>query len=313
LPDSTSGYAVDDQARALIAVVRHFARFGEASILALAKVYLGFLGRAGRPTNFTGLFGPNRQPVQMPSVNEDDAKGRLIMAMASVVATNGLPSEIHEPTWALLGEWLDTSPDFKSTRAAAFLVIGLVAAVRAGSVDPRLKPLITRHCDHLASLYEHQRSDDWEWFEPCISYSNGAICEALLAGGALLGNERWLAVGRKTLDFLIGVTFLDGRYVAVGQSNWCRRGAPRSYFDQQPEDVATMVSALTARAVIDPEGPCPELKRVAFEWFLGRNTLGQFVYNEATGGCYDGLGEHAVNLNQGAESTISYLMARLRV
>lgn len=312
VPDPNSGYAVDDQARALIAAVRHFARFGDPAVLALAKVYLGFLSRAGRPSNFTGLFGVDRQPVETPSVNEDDAKGRLIMAMASVVATNGLPSDIHEPTWTLLNEWLDAEPDFKSTRAAAFLVIGLVAAVRAGAADPRLKALITHHCDHLASLYERERGDGWEWFEPCISYSNGAICEALLAGGALLGNERWLAAGRKTLDFLIGMTFLDGRYVAVGQSHWCRRGEPRSFFDQQPEDVATMVSALAARAAIDPAGPYAELQRTAFEWFLGRNTLGQFVYNVATGGCYDGLGQHAVNLNQGAESTVCYLIARLQ-
>jgi hypothetical protein len=235
------------------------------------------------------------------------------MALAEVAATGGLPPAIAEPNQALLNEWLDASPDIKSTRAAAFLVIGLAALRRAGSADPRLEPLITKHCDHLASLYEAQRSEDWEWFEPCISYSNGAICEALLSGGRLTNNRRWLAIGRKTLDFLIGVTFRDGRYVAIGQRDWCHQGRPRSLYDQQPEDTATMVSALSVMAEIDPAGPYAALRRTVFEWFLGRNTLGQFVYNMATGGCYDGLGEHAVNLNQGAESTVAYLLARLQV
>jgi hypothetical protein len=49
----------------------------------------------------------------------------------------------------------------------------------------------------------------------------------------------------------------------------------------------------------------------AFNWFLGENRLNQIVYNPCTGGCYDGLEEHNVNLNQGAESTVSYLLARL--
>jgi hypothetical protein len=176
-----------------------------------------------------------------------------------------------------------------------------------------LERLIQQHCDHLASLYEAQCGKDWEWFEPCISYSNGTICEALLSGGRLLHNQRWLDIGRKTLDFLISVTFREERYVAIGQRGWCQQSGERSLYDQQPEDATAMVSALSVMAEIDPDGPYAALKRTAFEWFLGRNTLGQFVYNVATGGCYDGLGEHTVNMNQGAESTVAYLLARLRI
>jgi hypothetical protein len=52
---------------------------------------------------------------------------------------------------------------------------------------------------------------------------------------------------------------------------------------------------------------------IAFNWFLGENRLNQIVLYPCTGGCYDGLEEKNVNLNQGAESTVSYLMARLTI
>ena len=237
----------------------------------------------------------------------------LIMALAEVVATDGLPKILTDRVKMLLDEWLECLPEISSTRAAAFLVIGLVILQRSGSLDPRLAPLILRHGEHLAHLYDVQHSDDWEWFEPCIAYSNGTICEALIVAGRLLNNQRWLDIGKKTLDFLISMTFHGGRYIPIGQRDWCYRGKPRSFYDQQPEDVAAMVSALSVMMEIDSAGPYAELQRTAFEWFLGRNTLGQFVYNVATGGCYDGLGEHSVNLNQGAESTVLYLLARLQI
>jgi glycosyltransferase involved in cell wall biosynthesis len=314
VPDPDSGYTVDDNARALVDLVRHYQRFGESSALEMSQVCLSFLERTGHPASFCAQYGPDRRPAAPPSPsdNHEDAQGRLVMALA-VTADSPLPSALSMRCRALLDEWLASSPNFKSPRAAAFLVIGLAALLRAGDADPRLAALITSHCDHLASLYESQRADGWEWFEPCISYSNGTICEALLAGGQLLGNARWLEIGRRTADFLISQTFIDGRYVAIGQSRWCRRGEPRALYDQQPEDVAAMVSALAVLAAAWPDGPYTKMARTAFDWFLGRNTLGQFVYNRATGGCYDGLGERAVNLNQGAESTLAYLQARLTV
>jgi hypothetical protein len=51
--------------------------------------------------------------------------------------------------------------------------------------------------------------------------------------------------------------------------------------------------------------------KATFDWFMGDNHLHQIIYNPRTGGCYDGLEQYQVNLNQGAESTVSYLMARL--
>jgi hypothetical protein len=118
-------------------------------------------------------------------------------------------------------------------------------------------------------------------------------------------------VAEKTLNFLVKHTFQDGMYVPIGQSGWYPKGGERKYYDQQPEDVTATIEALITMYMITKRELYKDLAYKAFNWFLGDNLLGQVVYDRASGGCYDGIGEKHINLNQGAESTISYLLARL--
>jgi len=181
---------------------------------------------------------------------------------------------------------------------------------------------LTHHCEQLMALYEKSHSPDWEWFEPYLTYSNAVLPEALLLGYKITGEKRYLEKATKTLNFLIKHTFKDGLYIPIGQSGWFLKGGARQYFDQQPEDVASTVETLNTMFQITNGSTVlsspskdgkhyKELAHKAFNWFLGDNVLGQVVYDRTTGGCYDGVGEKFINLNQGAESTISYLLARL--
>ncbi len=115
----------------------------------------------------------------------------------------------------------------------------------------------------------------------------------------------------KTLNFLIKHTFKDSMYIPFGQSGWFPKEGTRQYFDQQPEDTTATVEALNVMFQVTNRKHYKELAYKAFNWFLGDNVLGQVVYDRTTGGCHDGIGEKFINLNQGAESTISYLFARL--
>ncbi|MBN1584754.1 glycosyltransferase family 4 protein [Candidatus Uhrbacteria bacterium] len=310
-PDPLSGYTIDDNARGLSLAVRLLEKTGEPEMEKLAETMLRFLDENGRPGRFNPLVGANRQPVSQPDNSHDDAKGRLVMALAQTLTVRELPERIRTGCRNLLDAWLESNPELESLRGAAFLAKGLTDLKAAGDSDPRLERLISRHLDHLASVFEDQSGGDWQWFEPCVSYANGILCESLLSGWRLFGHERWRRIGQASLDFLVSLTFRDGQYQPIGQKDWCRRDGHRHLYDQQPEDTAATVSVLKTMSAIDPSGPYGEMARLAFEWFLGRNPLGQFVYSVATGGCYDGLGEHAVNLNQGAESTVAYLTARL--
>lgn len=127
------------------------------------------------------------------------------------------------------------------------------------------------------------------------------------------GNSDYFDIGIKTLDFLIGHTFVDGMYVPIGQDGWHHRTGKRRYFDQQPEDTSAMTCALASAYSVIGKDSYKKLMYEAFNWFLGDNSIKQVVYDRTTGGCYDGVGEGHINLNQGAESTTSYLLARLAV
>ena len=124
-------------------------------------------------------------------------------------------------------------------------------------------------------------------------------------------NERYSSVGKKTLDFLIQESFVNGTYMPIGQSGWRHHKGKRYYYDQQPEEVRSMVYALSAGYAVTGDEEYYRLLHQTFRWFLGDNSLNQVVYDRTTGGCYDGVGRTTINLNQGAESTISYLLARL--
>jgi glycosyltransferase involved in cell wall biosynthesis len=313
VPDETTGYTVDDNARALLAVTRYHETFRKDAVLPLAGIYLHFLERAAQPTEkFSNYIIQDRSDrVEFTSEeNPEDAQGRAFQALAYAAASPTLPERYRQDARKMVESYLHAKSRFTSPRAAAFFIDGLHALWMADR-NPELIGPLRRHCDHLVSLYRDHRSDDWEWFETCLTYANSTLSEALLLGGKITGDETYLEVGKKTLEFLISQTFRDGMYLAIGQKEWCLRGGKRSYFDQQPEDAAAMVRTLTALSGIAPDERVTELRRQAFHWFLGKNMLGQTVYDRSSGGCYDGMGESSVNLNQGAESTVSYLLARL--
>ena len=127
----------------------------------------------------------------------------------------------------------------------------------------------------------------------------------------LTGEKKYLDIAEKSLEFLSQIPFEKNHYSPIGQNGWFFRNRKRSYFDQQPEDTASMVETKVAAYRISGKKSYLDDALKAFHWFLGKNHLGQMVYDESTGGCYDGVGQYALNLNQGAESTVSYLLARL--
>ncbi len=160
-------------------------------------------------------------------------------------------------------------------------------------------------------MYEKSSSESWQWFENYLTYSNAVLPEALFLGHKVLKDTRLLDIAKKTLDFLISKSFMNGIYVPIGQDGWCHKDGERKLYDQQPEDVLAMIGALKAAFEATGNIMYDRLRYKAFSWFLGDNTSTQMVYDPVTGGCYDGLAETSINLNQGAESTISYLLSRL--
>ena len=323
-PDLSSGYTLDDNARALVVATLHYKKFKDRSSLKLISIYLNFLYRVAKPDGyFDNYINVNRVIDEQKNLQEnlEDANARGLYALAQVSTTKQIPKRIRHQARFFFEQSFRRNIAFSSPRAIAFYIKALNCLLSKwpglrshfGGVgkEPKTLTVLTSCCEQLMVLYEKSHSPDWEWFEPYLTYSNAILPEALLLGYKITGEKRYFKVAEKTLNFLIKHTFKDDMYIPIGQSGWFPKGETRQYFDQQPEDTAATVEALNVMFQITNRKHYKELANIAFNWFLGDNVLGQVVYDRVTGGCYDGIGEKFINLNQGAESTISYLLARL--
>ena len=323
-PDLSSGYTVDDNARALIAACAYYDGLGrvfktaapdkrKGELLKRIEIYLHFIEFVlGEDGLFYNYVKPDRTiNLELNQTeNLEDANGRTLWALAATAATNSLPGSIKEKALSLLKKRMEYSQMVESPRATAFYIKGLCLLFKTrGDFQKRL----IHYCDRLMSLYRGVATEEWPWFEPYLTYSNAVLPEALLLGHGQTSNSEYLDTGIKTLNFLIGQTFLEGIYAPIGQDGWHRKTGERRYFDQQPEDASAMACALRTAYAVTGKETYRKLMHEAFNWFLGDNSLKQVVYDRATGGCYDGLGAGQINLNQGAESTTSYLLARLAI
>lgn len=311
-PDISYGYTADDNARALIVATLNYKRFGTPSSLKLVSIYLSFLSRLAKPDGyFDNYVDSNRTIDEKRNLqdNLEDASARSLYALAVVSTAKQIPKRFRKQAHLLFEQSFRKNIVFSYPRATAFYIKALYCLLYKWK-EPNTLAELRRCCDQLVALYEKNSSSSWEWFEHHLTYSNAILPEALLLGYRITGEKRYLDISEKTLDFLIGHTFKENMYVPIGQNGWFPREGVRQYFDQQPEDVATTVEALNSMFHTTNRSHYKELAYKAFNWFLGDNALGQIVYDRTTGGCYDGVGEKFINLNQGAESTVCYLLAR---
>ncbi len=315
-PDPAWGYTLDDNARALI-VMSWCANAGKEADIArkLGREYINFIGRAGggREGGFINYFDANRveQKKLNNAENLEDANARALWALAEA-AESGLPFWTKLRARKLFKIHSNDFVTLNSPRAAAF-VIKACAVRLAQRRNKKLRKVMTDHADFLIRLWHETSNNVWQWFEESMTYSNAALPEALLLAYEITGKEEYKEIGKASLDFLMSHSFEGSVAVPVGQAGWLKRGGKKHIYDQQPEEVTALVLALSTASRVFGDPIYEEKMDQAFNWFLGNNTLNQMVYSEMTGGSYDGLSEKEVNLNQGAESTVSYLMARLAI
>ncbi len=307
VPDKSSGYTLDDNSRALITVVLHNKLFNSQNSLKLSKIYLRFLENAQDETgNFKNNFGNENEILDGYS---EDSLGRTIWALGFTInKTNDL--ELREKAKKLFDNSLNLIEDISSPRAKAFSLIGLSYYYKQ-HYDSKILLKIKNIANSLIDLYEKQSSEDWTWFEPYLTYSNAKLPEALFLTYEITQEERYLELAEKTLKFLSELLIVDGKLSPIGHNGWFNRDGERAFFDQQPVEASAMALSYLTAYLTTKKREYYDNAILSFNWFLGKNHIKQMIYDEVTGGCFDGLNHNYVNLNQGAESTISYLMARL--
>jgi glycosyltransferase involved in cell wall biosynthesis len=312
-PDAQSGLTIDDNARALIALCHYYQIFSDASTLRLIDTYLDFIiycqGPLGTFSNYVDIDGvPDTKNQQE---NLEDANGRAFWALGEFL----LRASFFKKSWIAKAESafakaLPAMIQMRSPRALSFVLKGLCCYPLAKST-PQIRQAIVSLADDLVSKYRGVSTRKWQWFENYLTYANGVLPEALLCAYLATGNELFKTTAKSCFDFLMGLFFQGDSIKVVSNQGWLKRGEPTKNFGEQPIDVAYTILALDRFHQVFPNEGYQSKMTIAFSWFLGKNHLHQIMYNPATGGCYDGLEEHHINLNQGAESTVSYLLSRL--
>lgn len=317
-PDLDSGYTLDDNARAMVAMLMHYEWSGDDADLAPIRTYLNFIEFCQQPAGtFLNYVDSDRKfTAQNKETNLSDSNGRAIWALGYLVSKSAiLPTDIWAKAETILQRVLPVVGLIHSTRAMAFSIKGLYY-FNQHRQTPAVKQLIQLLADRMVQMYRHEAEHQWWWYEDYLTYANAILPEAMLCAWQATGNPVYRTTAVDSFDFLLSLTFRDGRIKVISNIGWMQKGQKLqspAKGAEQPIDIAYTIMALERfYAVFDDEAYAQKMD-AAFSWFLGNNHLHQIIYNPCTGGCYDGLEAENVNLNQGAESTVSYLMARMRM
>lgn len=309
VPNFAEGYCTDDNSRALILTVllENLGTINPATLNDLASRYLGFLRYAWDEKNarFRSLLSFQRE---WEDAFSEDSHGRAVWALGTCIGRSR--NEGFSQMAAEIFEYaLTSTSSFTSPRAWAFALIGIEAYQRRFPGDRISRGVMETLSTRLMRLYDENRSSEWKWFEPVLSYSNAAIPRALIVSGRTLANKEMLAVGFESLKWLNDLQTYRGHFQPVGCDRVFERGSSKPIFDQQPIEAYATISACLEAYITTKDKRWYSEAEKAFQWFLGTNDLGVQLYDPENGGCYDGLQVDRVNRNQGAESTIAFLLS----
>lgn len=317
-PDIHSGYALDDNARALVAFCQHFRLTGDSNDLVYIKTYYNFIKFCFQ-SNGTFLNYVNEEKEfthQNYIENLEDSNGRALWALGYMVSTKDiLPAILVSDVLELIQAVIKNISKIHSTRAMAFAIKGMYylhTEFKSEHTFSVLKLL----ADRIVQMYRHEAEENWKWYESYLTYGNSILPEAMLCAWKATGDVTYKEIAKTSFDFLLSKIFNKKGIKVISNNGWLHKGNIQNEIipgGEQPIDVAYTIIALEKFSEEFPLEDYPQKIVIAFNWFLGSNHLHQIIYNPCTGGCYDGLEGKYVNLNQGAESSLSYLMARLTV
>jgi len=316
VPNYPEGYSTDDNARALIVAILldAFATGAAKGSSDLASRYLAFLWLAFDPATkrFRNCLSYERQWQE--AGGSEDSHGRALWGLGTVLGRSK-DAGLRGAAGRMFELAVPAAIEFKSPRACAFALLGIQEYLDSFPGDRAALSASDALANRLLDAYRAIRTDDWQWFENGLAYSNARLPQALLRAGMRAGNEEMVAAGLEALDWLVVLQRCEvkGHFVAIGTQGFYSKTTERARFDQQPVEACAVVSACLQAYRATGKGRWRKEAWSAFNWFLGDNDLQIALYDPSTGGCRDGLHPDRANENQGAESTLSFLMALLEM
>jgi glycosyltransferase involved in cell wall biosynthesis len=316
-PNKKFGYTLDDNARALIVACSLYEKNSDDYTHSLATKYLNFVSMCQLADGtFTNYISHKKKEPTAQNKEEDieESFSRALWAVCFVLNTPNLQPQIRDLAQNIFNKAIPHAYNLTHTRAKAITLKALFLIYNSETKNKKwMKALIIKHANSLCDSFKQSSSNSWSWFDNSLGYNNAVIPESLFAASIITKNEMYVETAQKSLEFLIKKTFTKKMYTPIGNATWHIQNETRSQFDQQPEDPTAMILALATAYNTTHNEEYKRLAKVCFSWFLGNNALKTPLYNSLNGGCFDGLHPDRVNLNQGAESLVSYLLARVEM
>ncbi len=315
IPNRAEGYTTDDNARALICTVL-LDQLGKAESANpdWPFRYLAFLQHAFNPEKkrFRNFLGYDHR--WMEDQGSEDSHGRALWALGTLLARS-TNHGLRGAAGRLFEFSLPAVIEFYSPRACAYALLGIQEYLCSYAGDRDAQRVRFALARRLLDMYESIRRPDWKWFEDVLAYGNARLPQAMLQVGSACSDQRMVSAGLEALDWLLKTQHCEtnGHFVPIGSQGFYRQGGEKARFDQQPLEAAGAVSASLQAYRVTGDSRWRNEAWSAFNWFLGDNDLQLPLYDSVTGGCRDGLHPDRANENQGAESTLSFLMALLEM
>lgn len=327
VPNLKEGYTTDDNARALIVAVALYENYKDKKYLDLIYRYMSFLLHAqnenGKFRNFMD-YERNFKDKE----GTEDCFGRAIWAIGYTLADKNIPSGIKNTCGHMMIRALPDIRDLKYVRGMAYTLIGLSYVdlyIKESTVDNNnenmgevfsiktweIKELMKLLADRLVDKYKQNKDEGWYWYEDIVTYGNSVFPWALFEAYNIFEEEKYLNVAQESLKFLEDIYFRKGYFKPVGCKGWYKKGSKPADFDEQPIEASETALMYFNAFKIFNDKYFLNMGIQTFNWYHGENSLKVKLIDEDTGGCYDGITENGINLNEGAESLLSYLMVAL--
>ena len=312
-PDPSSGYTLDDNARALINMIIYNQFHPNKDALRLADIYLSFVEGIQREDGFFDNYKDidHQLTAQNADVNLEDANGRALWSLGYVIGhKESLPINFVIRAENCWNKAFNRIYEITSPRAIAYSLKGLYHYYLTYQ-DETVRILIEQLADKLLHLYNINSEEYWCWYEDYMTYVNNVLPEAMMYSYLATGEPKYLKIATITFDFLLSHYFMKGQLKVISNRGWFKKENERFFYGEQPIEVATTIITLDLFYEVTGNVKYKDQLEVAFNWFLGNNHLKQIMYNPENGASYDGLEDKMINVNQGAESTLCFFKAQL--
>ncbi|TDI68163.1 MAG: glycosyltransferase [Bacteroidetes bacterium] len=311
VPNLKEGYCLDDNARALIMVLQAYRQKKDSLAFELIPIYLSYIHyMQNQDGTFRNFLSFDRRFLD--EVGSEDSFGRAIWSLGYLL--EHAPNDSYYQMGRLI--YFDALPNFEklqTLRGIANTMIGISYYLKSNPSDDSMTKILQNLAYKLIKKYEENSTKNWRWFEPLLTYDNGILPLALLYSAEILNENKITEIALESMEFLTETTLKDGYLSIIGNEKWYSKKSERSMFAQQPLDALAMVLMYYQAFNLTKDKEYLNKLYISFMWFLGENDLRMTLFDYETKGCCDGLEQYGVNRNQGAESSLAYLISHLTV